>query len=62
MLNKDSTRFSVAYAEKGLVRISDYDIQLLLSPKLRNMTQHHQIMCGCEMFIRAGTYQEYLNH
>ena len=26
------------------------------------MTQRHQIMCGCQIFIQAGTYQESLNH
>ena len=46
-LNKIANGFSMSYDEKGLVHISEYDIQLLLPLKLRKMTQHHQIMCGC---------------
>ena len=45
MLKQYATGFSIAHDEKVLVRISDYDIQLLLLPQLRNMTHHHKIMC-----------------
>ena len=36
----------MAYDEKVLFRINNYAPQLILTPQLRKMTQHHQIMCG----------------
>ena len=52
----------MAYYEKVLVRISDYDIQLLLQPQLQKLTHNHQRMYCCEIFIQDGTYQESINH
>ena len=48
--------------KKGLVHISDSALSLLPPSQLLNMTQRHQIMCGCEICIQAVTYQELLNH
>ena len=59
---KDATGFYMAYYEKRHVHISDYALLIILPPKLRKMTQHHQIMCGCKICIQVGTYQEPLNH
>ena len=58
MLKKFATGFSMAYDDNENVRISDSSLQFILPPKLRNMTQRHQIMRGCEICIQAGTYQE----
>ena len=59
---KDATGFSMAYDEKLLVPIIDYNLWLLVPSQSWNITHHHQIMCGCEVCIQAGTYQELLNH
>ena len=59
---KHATDFSVAYYEKLIYCIIDYALQLLLPPQLRHMTQNHQTMRGCKIFIQFGTYQESLNH
>ena len=59
---KYATGFSMEYNKKGIVYISDYDLQLIFPTQLRNITQRHQIMCGCKICIQAGTYQESLNH
>ena len=61
MLKKYSTEFSMTFDEI-LVPISYSTLQLLIPPKLLNMTQSHQIMCGYERFVHAVTYQEYINH
>ena len=52
----------MAYNEKGRVRISDYALRLIIPPQLQNMTQCHQIMCGCKICIQARTYQGLLNN
>ena len=52
----------MGYDEKVLVRISDSNLQLIITPKLLKITKRHQIICGCEIFIQAGTYQELINH
>ena len=62
MLKIYDTRFSMAYDEKGLVRICNSYIWLIIPPVLQNMTQNYQIMCGYEKCIKGGTYQELLNH
>ena len=50
------------YDGKVLVRISYSAIRLLLSPRLQNITQRNQIMCGGEIYIQAVIYQESLNN
>ena len=57
ILKKDTTGFSIAYDEKGLVHVIDAAVQLIIPPQLRNMTQCHQNMCGCKIFIQTETYQ-----
>ena len=52
----------MAYDEKGIVRISDSSLWLLIPPELRKMTQRHQIMCDFTICIQDGTYWEYINH
>ena len=52
----------MAYEEKFLVCISYYSLRLPLPPQLRKITQRHKIMCGWEILIQNGTYQELLNH
>ena len=52
----------MAYCENGNLRSSDYTLLLILLPQLQNITQLHQIMCGCEICIQDGTYQESLNN
>ena len=55
MLKRYATGFSMEYHEKGLFRISGYDLWLIFLPQLKNMTQSHQIICGFKIFIQAGT-------
>ena len=43
------------YDEKGIVRISDYALQLIIPPQLQKMSQRHKIMYGCKICIQAGT-------
>ena len=52
----------MVYDKKGLLRISDYVIQLILPLQLQKKIQLHQIMCGCEICIQDGTYQDSLNN
>ena len=54
MLKKYSTEFSMTFDEI-LVPISYSTLQLLIPPKLSNMTQSHLIMCGHEKCIHAVT-------
>ena len=50
------------HEKKGILHISDSDIQLLHLSQLKNITQHQQIMRSYKICIQAGIYQEYLNH
>ena len=43
------------------VRMSDSDIRLIIPTQLLKITKHHQIMCGCNICIQGGTYQDFLN-
>ena len=61
MLNKYTTVFSMACGENGLFHISDSDIWFILPLQLQNITQCHQIICGCKISVQAGTYQESFN-
>ena len=56
MLKKGSTGFSMECDEKGLVRISDSALRLIIPPQLQTIAQFRKIMCGCEIFIQAETY------
>ena len=47
ILKNDTTEFSVTCDEKVLVYISYSGPQIIPPPQLRNMNQHHQIICGC---------------
>ena len=62
MLKKYSNEHSMEYDERGLVRMKDSDLWILLTPQLRKMIHRHQIMCGCEICIPDGTYQGSTNH
>ena len=42
--------------------MSDSAIQFILPLQIWKMTQRHQIMWGCEICIRSGTYQESPNN
>ena len=46
MLKTNSDNFSVVYDEKGIFRIGDSDLQLLLPPLLKKMNQFHKTVYG----------------
>ena len=47
----------MAYNEKGLVRISDSALRLILPTQLRKTIQIYQIIFGCYKCIQAGTWK-----
>ena len=52
----------MAYDEKVLLCIGNYNLQLLLTTQLQKLNPNHQIVCGFYICIQAGRYEESLNH
>ena len=60
-MQKNVTGFSMAYNDNGNFHIIYSVLQFILLPQSLKMTQCHQIMCSCKIYIQDVTYQYYLN-
>ena len=63
LINKNSTGGWVCGLRYWLfdVMIGHSSLRIYMPPQVKNIINHHKVMCGCEIFISAAISQSLLN-